>query len=154
MKTLKESILARDHDISNDVVAANALWKDIKKDYKWVIGNLPSYAITTGDHGILDGEGIIVDIYAKILKYVTNRKPHRDDHMVEVRYYKYSNCIALFNKGGISLKFYAGKDWQAIVACDTIEKLNSEWKMAGYLPVEIINVIISDTGIRHGRFMR
>jgi hypothetical protein len=153
MKTLKESILAQDHDISDDAVAANALWKDIAV-YGWTIGNLPSLAHTTGDHGILDGEGIIVDIYAKILKYVTKRRPRKDEHMVEARYYKYSNCIALFNKGGISLKFYAGKDWQAIVECDTIEKLNSEWKLIGYLPVEVIDVIMNAIGLRRGRFAR
>ena len=148
MRTLQESILGQDYDVSENAALANVIWKDIE-EFGWTITG--KNEATCESKGILDSNGLICDLYSRLTKYIVKRKPHRNSQMARVSYNKHENWLNINSGKGPCLEFRP-KMWRHARVIYYPDYSNGRttfwpWKPAGYLPIEVVDIIRNNLGL-------
>lgn len=146
MRPLRESILNKDYDISENgaAIVGEALWASLKK-YNWLSTGAKSQVRVK----IPPRAGNpFQDVYSQLIEYAGKCGP--GDKNAEVRILPRENeCnITIYNKGGLSLNFRTDPNHYVIAEYQKVW-LGDKWKLVGWLPIEIIEIIKDRLGLRY-----
>lgn len=146
MRPLRESILNKDYDISENgaAIVGEAIWASLKK-YNWLNTGAKSQVRVK----IPPRAGNpFQDVYSQLIKYASKCGP--GDKNAEVRILpKENGCnITIYNKEGHSLNFRTDPNHYVIAEYQKVW-LGDKWKLVGWLPIEIIEIIKDRLGLRY-----